>query len=213
MLFYVPSVQRQYRAKHGDSATNPVQINDVFFAIHAVVLTLLTIGQAAVYDRGGQRVSRFCTVLMGIAWIYILVTLTLASLGQLDLAWLNFIDGLTYIKMGVTLIKYIPQAYMNYSRKSTVGWSIGNVLLDFAGGTFSVLQMGLQCWNNDDPTVFSGDPVKFGLGVVSIAFDMLFMWQHYILYPRVVRQKKLSHTEKSSDALPLLPEHDQTIIQ
>lgn len=37
---------------------------------------------------------------------------------------------------------------MNFKRKSTVGWSIGNVLLDFTGGSFSLLQMGLQ-WYND----------------------------------------------------------------
>ena len=33
---------------------------------------------------------------------------------------------------------------MNFERKSTVGWSIGNVLLDFTGGVFSMLQMVLQ---------------------------------------------------------------------
>lgn len=30
---------------------------------------------------------------------------------------------------------------MNYKRKSTVGWSIGNVVLDFTGGILSMLQM------------------------------------------------------------------------
>ena len=37
---------------------------------------------------------------------------------------------------------------MNYRRKSTVGWSIGNVVLDFTGGTLSILQMLLQSYNN-----------------------------------------------------------------
>lgn len=37
---------------------------------------------------------------------------------------------------------------MNFRRKSTVGWSIGNVLLDFIGGSFSLLQMFLQSYNN-----------------------------------------------------------------
>ena len=40
------------------------------------------------------------------------------------------------------------QAYMNYQRKSTQGWSIGNVLLDFTGGAFSLLQMFLLSYNN-----------------------------------------------------------------
>jgi len=37
---------------------------------------------------------------------------------------------------------------MNFRRKSTEGWSIGNVLLDFTGGSFSLLQMFLQSYNN-----------------------------------------------------------------
>lgn len=37
---------------------------------------------------------------------------------------------------------------MNYRRKSTEGWSIGNVLLDFTGGVLSILQMIVQSYNN-----------------------------------------------------------------
>ena len=37
---------------------------------------------------------------------------------------------------------------MNYRRQSTVGWSIGNILLDFTGGSLSILQMFLLAYNN-----------------------------------------------------------------
>ena len=37
---------------------------------------------------------------------------------------------------------------MNYRRQSTVGWSIGNILLDFTGGSLSILQMFLVAYNN-----------------------------------------------------------------
>jgi hypothetical protein len=36
---------------------------------------------------------------------------------------------------------------MNYKRKSTVGWSIGNIFLDFTGGILSMLQMILNAYN------------------------------------------------------------------
>jgi len=36
---------------------------------------------------------------------------------------------------------------MNFRRKSTVGWSIGNILLDFTGGILSILQMFLIAYN------------------------------------------------------------------
>lgn len=41
---------------------------------------------------------------------------------------------------------------MNYRRKSTEGWSIGNVLLDFTGGSFSLIQMFLEAFNNGETT-------------------------------------------------------------
>ena len=37
---------------------------------------------------------------------------------------------------------------MNFRRKSTQGWSIGNVLLDFTGGSLSLLQMFLLAYNS-----------------------------------------------------------------
>jgi len=39
------------------------------------------------------------------------------------------------------------QALMNFRRKSTVGWSIGNILLDFTGGILSMMQMFLISYN------------------------------------------------------------------
>ena len=67
-------------------------------------------------------------------------------------------------------------------RKSTVGWSIGNILLDFTGGSLSMLQMFLIAHNNDDWGSLFGDPTKFGLGLFSVIFDIFFMLQHYVFY-------------------------------
>ncbi|NJI30051.1 hypothetical protein HBI98_23115, partial [Aeromonas veronii] len=69
-----------------------------------------------------------------------------------------------------------------YQRKSTVGWSIWNALLDITGGIFSLLQMILQSYNNDEEMLILGDPTKFALGLISFLFDILFLVQQYILY-------------------------------
>ncbi|PIO52507.1 hypothetical protein TELCIR_26187, partial [Teladorsagia circumcincta] len=87
-------------------------------------------------------------------------------------------------------------ALLNFRRKSTVGWSIGNVLLDFTGGCLDVLQMVLQCWNVSEWSAFYGNPVKFGLGLVSTLFDILFIIQHYVLYPHKTSQSR-TDPEKS----------------
>ena len=53
------------------------------------------------------------------------------------------------IKLSILLLTvFYFQAYMNYKRKSTEGWSIGNVLLDFTGGSFSMVQLFLLAYNN-----------------------------------------------------------------
>ena len=63
----------------------------------------------------------------------------------------------------------------------------------------------------DDWKSIFGDPTKFGLGAFSICFDLLFMFQHYILYrnPKVTHKNgytKIDESEYSitSEKAPLL---------
>ncbi|KAL3046934.1 hypothetical protein OYC64_021203 [Pagothenia borchgrevinki] len=178
-LFWVPYIKEEL-LKSNPNGINPVSANDVFFSLHAVVFCVVYISQAAVYERGGQKVSRTAYFLLVVGWTFALVSLFLAVAKQIT--WLDYLYYFSYIKLAVTLIKYVPQAYMNYKKQSTDGWSIGNVLLDFTGGVLSVLQMILQSYNNDEWRLIFGDPTKFGLGVFSVVFDILFMTQHYCLY-------------------------------
>lgn len=46
----------------------------------------------------------------------------------------------------------------------------------------SIGQLVLDAYISDDWSGISGDPVKFGLGFLSIAFDLVFIAQHYVLY-------------------------------
>jgi hypothetical protein len=71
---------------------------------------------------------------------------------------------------------------MNYKRKSTEGWSIVNILLDFTGGSLSLIQMFFLAYNFNDWSSIFGSPTKFGLGFFSILFDIVFILQHYVLY-------------------------------
>ncbi|XP_057697644.1 cystinosin [Corythoichthys intestinalis] len=178
-LFWVTPIKEEYLRRH-PNGINPVKANDVFFSLHAFVLCLVYVGQAAVYERGGQRVSWTARFLLLIGWAFAGITLLLAILKKLS--WLDYLYYFSYIKLAVTLVKYVPQAYMNYRRKSTEGWSIGTVLLDFAGGVLSIAQMILDSYNNDEWRLIFGDPTKFGLGLFSVVFDVLFIFQHYCLY-------------------------------
>jgi cystinosin len=71
---------------------------------------------------------------------------------------------------------------LNHQRKSTDGWSIWNIILDFTGGLLSDLQLIFDCKDLHDFSAITGNFAKFGLGSISIVFDVIFMFQHYVLY-------------------------------
>lgn len=87
------------------------------------------------------------------------------------------------MKLITVICKYIPQMWVNYKRKSTLGWSIYPMLMDFAGGWLSLAQLVIDSSLQHDWTGVAGNPVKFGLSNITIVFDIIFMLQHYVLYP------------------------------
>lgn len=183
-LKYVRDVQLEYHSIH-PTGVIPVEVNDVVFAVHAVFATAVTIGQCFIYERGNQLISKTTVAVLALVWSTAAVFLLLTALNiNKHIPWLTFLYYFSYVKLGVTLTKYIPQVVYNYKRKSTVGWSIGTVLLDFIGGLFSIGQMFIIAYNFNDWYSIVGNFTKFGLGLASIAFDIIFMTQHYCLYRR-----------------------------
>ncbi|KAL3309044.1 hypothetical protein Ciccas_012415 [Cichlidogyrus casuarinus] len=103
-----------------------------------------------------------------IGWIYFLAW-TISFYPQV---WINFKRRSVYL----------PQAYFNCIRKSTVGWSIENILLDCTGGTLSIMQMFLIAKNYNEFGSVLGNPTKLLLGLFSVLFDIFFMVQHFVLF-------------------------------
>lgn len=178
-VYFIPFIQEEYFQLH-PKGRNPVLFNDVFFSFHAALATSIIVYQCLIYERGNQRVSLMARLIL---FLYFLVILFCSALVYLNrMSWLEFLLSCSYIKLTVTMIKYVPQALMNYTRKSTEGWSIGSVWLDLIGGIFSILQMLINGYNFNDWDSIVGDPTKFGLGLFSIVFDVIFIIQHYVLY-------------------------------
>ncbi|OAL22676.1 hypothetical protein AYO20_11164 [Fonsecaea nubica] len=89
---------------------------------------------------------------------------------------------LGYIKLVCTFVKYIPQAFFNYKRQSTEGWSILQILFDLTGGVLSVAQLTIDASFGGDWSGITGNPLKLGLANISMGFDLLFIVQHFVLY-------------------------------
>lgn len=158
-LYASPTVRDQYAARH-DGHYPQVQPNDLAFAGHALLLSLVILSQTALYkvrplrsaleasktfseftpslvQRGVQhQLSRFHRA------VILLILFAVACAGLLAWSgWLLALDLvllLSAIKLYISAAKLVPQAWYNYRRQSTVGWSIENIVMDMTGGILSL---------------------------------------------------------------------------
>lgn len=156
-LYASSTVRASYRARH-DGHNPQVALNDVVFAVHACAVAGLTWGQSWVYQvrspelsegrdglMGGmdgaqrdpsQRLSSYNRLILLLLFLSLLTLTLLATLERLS--YLSLVLFLSSVKLYVSAAKMVPQAWVNYRRKSTVGWSIENILLDATGGLLSL---------------------------------------------------------------------------
>ena len=86
----------------------------MIFSLHAVFACLVTIIQCLVFQRENQRVSYVARVLAAVMIVFLFVS-SIVSFSD-HLSTLNLLYFFSYVKLAITIIKYCPQAYMNYRR-------------------------------------------------------------------------------------------------
>ena len=175
--------KQRFSSDEGKSAEVTVQGNDVAFALHAIVMSSITLSQIGFYDSFTARPpSKRVVVIISSTIVFCIGYLCFTFLIQGSIDFLGFLYVLGMIKLGVTIGKYVPQALLNKSRQSTVGWNVLNVILDLIGGLLSLLQLVGDCASMNDWSGLVGNPTKLCLSLITIFFDLLFLIQHYILY-------------------------------
>ena len=233
-LYFNPMIQRQYDARqppqeddhhyHSSASTTkiPIQANDVAFAVHALILCTILLFQVGYYDGiSALRPSRqssyiltvllLCIVLYPIIFLVVVPTVTKAAVHHpTTYQMLDYIFFLSYIKVCITCMKYVPQVYYNYHRRSTVGWNIWQILLDLFGGIFSTSQLIYDAppFTSTSDVMFRNLP-KFMLGNISIVFDIIFIVQHYYLYPTTTTA--MTREEPFTGSLTQMDEHHNPI--
>jgi len=194
--------------------TGTVAIQDIFFASHALLLTIITIGQIFYYynkNDKNQKVSPITiNILTVMLWGFILLIILEHGLKYYDphvkedqKYIFNSLIYFGWCKVAISLIKYIPQVYLNYKRKSTKGWNIFNILMDFTGGAFSFIQNIIDYERNEFSIEKEGQNntlniAKFAISFIAMFFDIIFMLQHYVFY---------------KNAIPILNEEDINKIE
>ncbi|XP_076033306.1 cystinosin homolog [Oratosquilla oratoria] len=202
-LLWIPEIQAEYFDRHPAGVIH-VRLNDVFFAFYGFVCTCVQIAQCFALKREvGQRTSTACWVITGLATVAVVASCIAVPLAP-GFLWLDVLYICSYTKVIITAIKYTPQLFLNYKNKSTAGWSIWGVTLDFTGGLFSLIQMFLLAANYDNWTSILTDPAKLGLGLLAIFYNILFFVQHFCLYreePKCIEEKS---PPKTKDIDPIM---------
>lgn len=192
VMYFSELARREYRDRH-DGKDNLIAINDVVFAVHATILATIMLVQVNLYRKPNEGPSNIAVGLaIGLMFV-ILLGVGLIHFSNLPL--LDFLDVLSFIKILLTCIKCIPQVWLNWMRRSTCGFSVANVLLDFFGGFFSIGQLIVDAAITGHWEGVGGCKAKLALGVISILFDAVFLFQHYIWFPEVTGPHLITREE------------------
>ncbi|KAL8996439.1 MAG: hypothetical protein Q9169_004033 [Polycauliona sp. 2 TL-2023] len=209
--FYAsPLIRSQYAIRNPYAPNPTVRLNDLVFTIHAVVMSCVGWSMFAPriwgFEQGAQSVGRtMWGIAMGCILAIVLLILFVGSQagGGYDAAgwaWIDVVYGISYIKLLITVVKYVPQVYTNYVCQSTVGWSIWQILLDLVGGFLSVVQLVIDSLlDGGDWSGVTGNPVKFALGNVTVVFDVIFVLQHYVWYRKARKEAEGKELERGED--------------
>lgn len=180
-MYFSPYIREEYRKQH-EGKDNLVAFNDVVFATHALLITFLFCIQVFLYRKPNEGPSKMGVALAIALTLVVSIGASLAYFGHIEM--LDYLYALSYIKLVLTVVKYIPQVWLNWVRRSTTGWNISNVLLDFFGGFLSIAQLFIDAFTSGhNLNGVMGFLPKFILGIISILFDTLFMLQHYVWFP------------------------------
>ncbi|KAF3912226.1 Cystinosin [Arthrobotrys entomopaga] len=205
LLLYSPVIRAEYAARYPNAPNPTVRFNDLAFALHAFIIASVTYSQFFPWIWGyeaGRRRERTIPFVWGviIGIISTIAIITAVAVGNesephdpdrqtdgdfFSLDQINYLDITTAFslsKLLVTLIKYLPQIYTNYLNKSTEGFSIYQILLDFFGGLLSLVQLGIDAGLEGSWEGVTGNLVKTGLGLISMGLNIVFMTQHYLIY-------------------------------
>lgn len=196
MLRYSKVVRAEYALRH-DMKMPLVQFNDVVYGTHSIILLLVALYQFyfAGYKRlATQHISTITKAVSGLGCLMAVLMLLHAweistTRRHYELVDVALIFG--FVKVALGCIKYVPQAYHNYRRRSTHGFAISSVISDIFGALFCLAQLFLDAYIAKEYGGIFQPPTKLLLGLVVLFFGFVFIIQH-----RIYRDKPLLGYEK-----------------
>lgn len=188
-MLVLPFVKQEFHDELGEWPL--IRINDLIFSLHSLFTNGLILSQAYFWGfkrNDNQKLSNMAKIILSIVAFYLIggSVYIYNKQGFEPVAncfnWVRLFTSLGIIKILMSVCKNIPQIIYNYNRKSTHGWPILMIWLDFFGAIMSFLQLLLDAWQvNNLFAIFDNKPKLF-LAVQVIVADTIFFTQHYYLY-------------------------------
>lgn len=175
--YYISAVATTYKQHTGYPPQ--VDLADVYFAAHGSIMCFVLVFMLFYYPPRTMPKTPNLIVCVGLL-LLVFLGLFLCIHNKLD--WYYFLQSAGFIKVAASVVKHFPQAVLNRSRRSTVGWSFTMVVLDLIGGSFSIAQQILRCFRVQALAPFTSNLAKTFLAVESLAFDFYFIFQHLVWY-------------------------------
>ncbi|KAM3556323.1 hypothetical protein ARSEF4850_005581 [Beauveria asiatica] len=188
VFFFSPVVRRQYAERNPENPTPMVQPNDVAYTLHGLAISSTMYSQFyprlwGFYTTRPVKISLWCSMTF---WASILAALlgilaASASPDSQSWMWLDVVYLVGNFKTLLTLLKYLPQVWLNYRRKSTQGLPPLPFALDIGGATLSLLQLLIDVAYSNQSAALA-NPVKLVLSNLLIFFDAVLLFQRFVLY-------------------------------
>mmetsp|Transcript_20124 Transcript_20124/g.20224 ORF Transcript_20124/g.20224 Transcript_20124/m.20224 type:complete len:256 (+) Transcript_20124:23-790(+) len=167
----------------------PVELQDVAFAVHGLIIVVVNQWQVYVLERGAKQRVSYITWLICAGLCSILVCLGVLTLNHI-VSPLVLVTGIGEVKVVCSTIKYVPQVVSNHMQRSTVGFAVDMALLDAAGSIFSIAQQAFRCIQQGSMLPITKNMSKTLLGLVSLTFDVILISQHFCLYPEITQDEE-----------------------
>ncbi|ODV94291.1 hypothetical protein PACTADRAFT_4236 [Pachysolen tannophilus NRRL Y-2460] len=193
-LLFNPYIRKEYSERYTlPSDPTPrlplIKLNDFIFATHGLAVNLLTLSFAywpwsfrkndnQVMSLLGKKILATVLLIISCMCFYILKTDDKSPHFQ----WLDLLTSLGLFKILMSVCKNVPQVIYNYNRKSTHGWPIEMIWLDFIGGLLSLLQLVLDASISQNYKDILNNLPKLLLSIEAVIADIVFFLQHYYWY-------------------------------
>ncbi|KAL0092262.1 hypothetical protein J3Q64DRAFT_1718301 [Phycomyces blakesleeanus] len=172
------STRNEYLQKYG-SLNEYIHPSEAILAIHAFCLSAFLLFQTTIYEKSVKQ--KLSSASAAVIWAILMgAVLIVLSVRYGNTTWADvvyYFDGVGYF---AAMIKYLPLVKVNSKRKSTIGWSIQSIILDLLSGLLLGLQSILD--STSQPSDIIMHPAKCTLAIVIILFDLVFLYQHFVLY-------------------------------